>query len=256
MKNWLRKMVRRVGYDVVSLAKLDAYLEERDALRQRRRAEQMNRLRESIAHGEGAVAAGEVVWAEQKVFFEEAARRLLPAGVLLEVGCGINPQQMVPCQWHVCCEPCEEYREHCVRHFSGDVGKVFLNADLEGVCELFPDNAVDTVYLFDVIEHVPKEVALKALEALKRIARKQVVLFTPIGFMPQHFESEEGEDQWGMGGAYWQEHRSGWEPEAFEPVEGWQVVACRDFHKQDVHGNVFEEPYGAMWAIWTKKASQ
>jgi hypothetical protein len=54
-----------------------------------------------------------------------------------------------------------------------------------------------------------------------------------------------------MNGGHWQDHRSGWEPADFPSGEGWEIVACRDFHQRDAYGDKLSQPIGAMWAIWT-----
>ena len=100
----------------------------------------------------------------------------------------------------------------------------------------------------DVIEHLEKSEALDLLKRLKRteaLARKQIVLFTPLGFLPQ--EDLDGKDAWGLDGGAWQEHKSGWSPEDFDG--SWRIYASKVFHTVDCFGRAFETPYGAMWAV-------
>jgi len=58
-----------------------------------------------------------------------------------------------------------------------------------------------------VIEHLDKTEAEILLKQTEKIARVQIAIFTPLGFMPQHHDN--GKDAWGMNDATWQEHRSG-----------------------------------------------
>ncbi|HWP41979.1 MAG TPA: class I SAM-dependent methyltransferase, partial [Blastocatellia bacterium] len=102
-----------------------------------------------------------------------------------------------------------------------------------------------TVFLLDVIEHLEKEESLKLLRATEQIARQQVIIFTPLGFLPQ--EHPDGKDHWGMEGGSWQTHKSGWLPEDFD--DSWDIYAARAYHTHDNLGSEFEKPYGAMWAI-------
>ena len=52
---------------------------------------------------------------------------------------------------------------------------------------------------------MPSDVVLPAIDRFKRIARRQIAIFTPLGFMPQEPEVESS-DPWGMHGVEWQRH--------------------------------------------------
>jgi hypothetical protein len=80
---------------------------------------------------------------------------------------------------------------------------------------------VDTVVALDVIEHMERAEGEMFVKQAVVLAKRQVLIFTPLGFCPQ------SGDAWGMGGDYWQEHRSGWTPEDFP---GWRIMWLRDFH--------------------------
>ena len=58
-----------------------------------------------------------------------------------------------------------------------------------------------------MIEHMDKPDAPRVIELAQRAATRQVVIYTPLGFM------EQTTDAWGLGGDYWETHRSGWLPE-------------------------------------------
>jgi hypothetical protein len=73
---------------------------------------------------------------------------------------------------------------------------------------------IGAVFLLDVVEHMEKEMGQRVIELAKEVAEEQVVLFTPVGFLPQN------EDKWGLDGLDWQIHRSGWLPEEFP---GWYI---------------------------------
>jgi hypothetical protein len=92
---------------------------------------------------------------------------------------------------------------------------------------------------------------MRLIAEAKRVARRQVVIFTPLGFYPQSYEPDE-RDRWGMTGGVWQTHRSGWQPDDFD--SGWRVIACRDFHHVDENNRPLEKPFGAFWAIHTASA--
>jgi hypothetical protein len=54
-----------------------------------------------------------------------------------------------------------------------------------------------------------------------------------------------------MRGARWQAHRSDWVPEVFPSA--WNIVACADFHTVDEHDEPLAVPFGAFWAIHSRR---
>ena len=102
------------------------------------------------------------------------------------------------------------------------------------------------VFVFDVIEHLEKGVGKRLLEKTEAIAKKQVVYFTPIGFMPQDVH-EDGKDAWGMDGAGQQCHKSGWFPQDFG--QEYNFIMCENFHLTNNLGVKLDDPYGAFIAF-------
>jgi hypothetical protein len=190
-----------------------------------------------------------VHWLEKETFFETALKRLVPAEVILDIGCGIRPQPYVRPLVHICCEPFGQYLSRLDETLRDehDRSYVLMKASWEEAVRMFPPKSVDTVFLVDVVEHVEKEEAVALLRETAKIARRQVAVFTPLGFYPQEFTG--GPDAWGLDGGTWQEHRSGWGPEDFDG--SWEVYATREFHTTDPQGNPLEKPFGAMWALRT-----
>lgn len=190
-----------------------------------------------------------VTWVEAGKLFPEAIKRLQHVRVLMDIGCGIRPQQFLRPLVHICCEPFGQYVEHLQTLIKErtDRNYVVIHATWAETVRLFPPKSVDTVVLNDVIEHLEKEEAVNLLRATERIARRQIALFTPLGFMPQ--SHPDGKDAWGLDGGAWQEHKSGWQPDDFD--ETWDIVAAEVFHKSDSMGNELEKPFGALWAIKT-----
>jgi len=178
---------------------------------------------------------------------------LLPCETVLDVGCGINPQEYLRPVVHICCEPFHQYVERLQQIVSARTDRIYvlMEASWDEVVRIFPPSSVDTVFLVDVVEHLEKEEGRRLLSQTEHIARRQLVVFTPLGYMPQHHS--DGKDAWGLDGAAWQEHRSGWLPEEFD--ESWQVLACNDFHSADNMGRRLEKPFGAFWAARTRPES-
>lgn len=250
-------LCRSMGFDVYRVANLDAIIARQERQRRDSYLAQLALVRQkteashaSLHASQAATAGTAVSWVSAEDLLPTACAKLLDVHTVLDIGCGIHPQRLIAAPVHICCEPFWEYLHRVMVETAGDSRYVFLNATIDQATAVFPPGSVDTVFLVDVVEHLEKPVGTIAISQVMRIARRQVVVFTPVGFMPQHYE-EGDEDQWGMQGGAWQEHRSAWTPEDFPAADGWQVVACRDFHRNDANGDPLPEPCGAMWAVWT-----
>lgn len=176
--------------------------------------------------------------------FVQALQHIRPAGVLLDVGAGIRPQQFIACRRHVCVEPHGEYVE-----ILRAAGHEVIQAEApEGLSGIDVGEPIDTVVSVDVIEHLEKAAGCAMVDELMRLATRQVVIFTPLGFMPQHGGYER--DPWGLQGQKWQEHRSGWTPADFP---GWRCLVEERFHHRAYDAeNLEPRPCGAFFAILEK----
>lgn len=183
-------------------------------------------------------------------------RRYLVTDVatVMDIGCGIRPQPyLLARDTHYLVEPHGPYLERAVADWPHRANPkcVGIEADWAAVVELVAPDAIDTVVISDVIEHLPKEVGRELLERTIPIARKQVVVFSPMGYVPQ--PALEGADQWGFttGGNSLQEHRSGWTP--FDLDGRWDFVVARKFHTTDHAGQALPcGPVDAWWGILTR----
>lgn len=176
------------------------------------------------------------------------ATRVEDVQVVLDLGAGICPQTFAKNPYlHICVDAHLPYIERVKRDLTDDPRYVFLNSTWDKVIPMLPDKSVDTVFALDFIEHLEKEDGLNMLREAQRVARCQVVVFTPQGFFPQSYEDSQKLDRWGMDGGYWQTHRSGWVPEDFG--DGWEFVISRDYITVDEEDRVMEEPMSAIWAI-------
>jgi len=196
-----------------------------------------------------------IIWTEREEFLQEGIERIAEVDVLLDIGCGILPHDdYISPKVYICCEPYQEYVEILEEKINKNTNTIFvvLNYDWEAVVNHFADESVDTIFLLDVIEHLDKETGKQLLARTERIARKQIVIFTPLGFV-ENETMQDGKDAWGLNGAEWQTHRSGWVPEEFDGT--WDIVACKNFHSYNNVGQKLEEPFGAFWAIKNKELS-
>lgn len=164
---------------------------------------------------------------------------------VLDIGCGIRPQAYFKPYLHVCLEPYQEYIDILNIRYARDPGFLILTGMAQETLKAIPDESFDSVFLIDVIEHLEKEDGVQLLKEMERIACRQVLLFTPLGFMPQHYEVGDT-DAWGLNGTEYQEHKSGWEPEDFD--DRWEFHICNEYHAPPKNTQE-TKMYGAFWAI-------
>lgn len=172
--------------------------------------------------------------------------KIIHADIVGDIGCEIRPQEFIESHYHICIDPHKQYLDYVKNKINFSKNYLFINADWFEAVKIFPENSFDTIFLLDVIEHLEKDIALNLLEKTKKLITKQIVVFTPLGFVEQHHETDK--DAWGLDGGKWQEHKSGWLPKDFG--EGWEFFVCEDFHTHDNLGNEYEKPQGAFFAIF------
>ena len=165
---------------------------------------------------------------------------------VLDIGAGIRPLPWFTPRTHIVIEPHEEYIER-LRELRPDI--TVIPGTAQETLPHIESKSLDSVFLLDIIEHIPKNEGLEVVDHAVRIARQQVVIFTPLGFFPQ----DEAEiDRWGMHGGYWQAHRSGWMPEELTAL-GFDAYICKNYHAVDAHDTRLSTPHGAFYAIQNLK---
>lgn len=91
----------------------------------------------------------------------------------------------------------DRYRPSLERNRSHGTYFGHVNAD---ILELpVAPKSVDACVALDVIEHFERSAGEAMMEAMERVARRRVIVFTPNGFLPQAATDNP-----------WQLHRSGW----------------------------------------------
>ena len=186
----------------------------------------------------------EIKWCDSQTLHAEATNLMKSVSSVLDIGCGIRPQQYIVPSLLICVEPHLEYVEILKKNLK-DANAIIIPLDAKTVLSALPSRSIDSIFLIDVIEHMPKEVGAEVIRECERVARQQVVLFTPLGFMPQEIHAGDA-DGWNLHGGDWQDHKSGWYPEDFP---GWNIVACEHLHFNDFKGQPITPPYGGFYAI-------
>lgn len=184
-------------------------------------------------------------------FFENLKEYILITDVVLDIGCGIRPQTFFTPKVHICVEPFNQYREIIKPLFPNRSYFMFLRQDALSSMQALDDNSVDTIFMIDLIEHLEKKDGLLLLKEADRVARKQIIVFTPLGFYPMHFDRNKEKDAWGLDGTDVQEHKSGWLPEDFD--SSWNFYICDDCHEAFLPEEKLKgKKYSALMAIKTK----
>lgn len=104
--------------------------------------------------------------------------------------------------------------------------------------ERWEQRKIDVALAIDFIEHLEKTEALALIPKLLVVAGRGVALFVPEGDHPQN------RDHFGLGGDYWQTHRSSWRAGELEEL-GFVVERWPNFHEG------MRSP-GALWGRWLR----
>lgn len=100
-----------------------------------------------------------------------------------------------------------------LEHRTPNIGRIYNDLILGDVRYLpFKDKSFDAIICMEVLEHLQKGDGEKLLSELERVARKQILLTTPVGKYEQHL----------FGGNPYQEHRYIWNPRELKAL-GYKV---------------------------------
>lgn len=127
--------------------------------------------------------------------------KLRDCKTILDLGCGDNsPARFINAKTYGI-DISERIIAKAEKHKTHDVLKVM---DVKKVDKFFKPGEFDAVVAVDLIEHLGKKDGLALIKKMEKIAKKEVLIFTPNGFMSQHGQS------------HYDEHLSGWENEDFK----------------------------------------
>lgn len=109
-----------------------------------------------------------------------------------------------------------------------------------------PKDSVDIISIIDGIEHMEKIQGLALIMHMKRVAKKQILLFTPQGHNETGFVRNEPHHAWEIPhGDEYQVHKSGWMLAELQDL-GFTLIMQADSISQ--HG----DPYTALMVKWDK----
>lgn len=109
-----------------------------------------------------------------------------------------------------------------------------------------PENSVDVISIIDGIEHMTKGIGLNLITEMKRVVRKEILLFTPQGHEDGGYLKNEPHNAWGIEGAdEHQTHKSGWSALELKDLGFDMLQSAEDISQ---HG----EPYTALMMRWTR----
>ena len=182
------------------------------------------------------VSVGQTINCDKTQIHNIASGLLKPALSCVDIGPGLRPQRLVGCNLHVLVESWGPYLQPLIHSYPG---KVVIPQDGLSFLRGMPDKSIDTIFMLDLIEHLERDVGESIIIEACRVARIQVVIFTPLGFMPQENGDLDGE--WGgVDHGDNQKHLSGWVPEDFSAATH---VVCDSYH---FDGGI---SYGAFYSI-------
>lgn len=118
--------------------------------------------------------------------------------------------------------------------------KTFVN-DAYDYIKNAESDSVDVISIIDGIEHLTHDKGLEVIANMKRVARKEILLFTPDGYL-----KNEPHNAWGIEGAdEHQTHKSGWSALELKDL-GFEILETFDNVSQ--HG----EPFTELMARWRR----
>lgn len=101
-------------------------------------------------------------------------------------------------------------------------------------------HSVDVISMIDGLEHLDKHTGLEVIKQMKRVTKKQILLFVPQGLGQDGLLSNHPHDAWGISGAdKYQEHISGWTD---KELQGFGFTELARSTGTSQHG----EPYIAL----------
>lgn len=114
------------------------------------------------------------------------------------------------------------------------LGFKVVHGDALSLKDYFNPKSFDIVLLVDVLEHFKKSDGNRVLAQVEKIARYQIVIWTPVGWYPQDYDCVD--EQWktddnlkSRGKNKYQQHISAWYPKDLEK-KGYRCEVLKNYH--------------------------
>lgn len=143
--------------------------------------------------------------------------------------------------------------------FCKKLGFKVVHGDAKKLKDYFKPKSYDIVLLIDVLEHFKKSDGKKVLAEVEKIARRQIVIWTPLGWYPHDYECVD--EPWKKIGGLQvkaknkhQQHLSAWYPKDLERI-GYKCTVLRDYHpdirsaSNELKNHASPVLASQMWAI-------
>ncbi len=115
-----------------------------------------------------------------------------------------------------------------------ELGFKIVYGDAKNLKDYFKPKSFDIVLLIDVLEHFKKPDGKKVLAQVEKIARKQIIIWTPVGWYPQDYDCVD--EPWKKIGKLqveiknkYQQHLSAWYPKNLEK-NGYRCTVLKNYH--------------------------
>ena len=165
-------------------------------------------------------------WIQNNIEALFKSKKLFPKGKIksiLDLGCGLSlKSQYMSHEFIVGVDIFSKYLEK----ISTKKNVALIRYDLKKISNLFLPKSFDIVLILDVLEHLNKKDSFKLLSDAEKLAKKAVIIETPLGYIPQNI------DIWKLGGDKYQTHRSSWHLEDFKK-RGFKCF-LRDYQMSNV----------------------
>mgnify|MGYP001613549616 CR=1 FL=1 len=118
--------------------------------------------------------------------------------IVLDLGAGImQAVRGLECRFILACDVWTPYLDNLKREYS----TIQINMN---ELNRFMEESYDVVICLDVLEHLEEKDAIKAIDEMKRICRKKLIIYTP-----NEFKTNEPsiDDAWGLGHNEYQRHK-------------------------------------------------
>jgi len=158
-------------------------------------------------------------------FGELIQKEITKNDTVLDLGCGIMQATTDVIEYRKTRNPFKDLRVIKFKSLLGcdmwrsylDVAKKHFPVIQISMNELdrFVDESFDVVMCLDVLEHLELQEAINAIEHMKRIARKKVIIYTPSSFKTNE---EHVENVWDLGENRFQKHKCFLEPKLLQKL--------------------------------------